>query len=166
MKVMKVCFVGADGTGKTSLILRYTKNMFSNSYLPTIGCDFYDITISNDLQIFLWDIASQKNFEKMRQYYLASSHLGVICVDIMRHTEEFIDPWIQDIKSYVGKDCPFLIVVNKIDLMDSEGNVEAIIQKIEKKYGTKVFYTSAKTGQNVTEMFELIGKTLVDMIKK
>ena len=65
----KICLVGSDGVGKTSIILRYTQGTFSNSYLMTLGCDFYEVNLIRtnkdnmkiDLNLFVWDIASQKN---------------------------------------------------------------------------------------------------------
>ena len=60
-----------DGVGKTSIIIRYTQGTFSNSYLMTLGVDFYEIEkkiLQNnkeiDLSLVVWDIASQKNLKR------------------------------------------------------------------------------------------------------
>ena len=60
----KICLIGSDGVGKTSIIIRYTQGTFSNSYLMTLGCDFYEIekqSLQNNkeikLDLFIWDIA-------------------------------------------------------------------------------------------------------------
>jgi small GTP-binding protein len=162
-KVLKVCFIGADGTGKTSIILRYTKNTFSTSYLATIGCDFYEISYPNEgdpIQVYLWDIASQKNFEIMRQHYLAYSHLTIVCVDINRNTDEFISPWINDLKKYVSPDAEYILVLNKIDLEPKIERIKELQTQYEQKYKVPVLITSAKTGENIGILFEEIGKKL------
>ncbi len=40
-KKLKIVLVGPTAGGKTSLINRFTRNIFSNSYISTIGCDNY-----------------------------------------------------------------------------------------------------------------------------
>ncbi len=160
----KVCFIGSDGVGKTSIILRYTKNTFSNSYLMTLGCDFYDVAFEEDenkLSVFIWDIASQKNFEKMRSYYLSYTNLTVIVVDVNRTEPEYIDPWIEDVKKFCETGAPFLIALNKIDLLD-ESALKKTVASLKQKYGVPVYSTSAKTGENVRPLFDDIGKLLWD----
>jgi Ras-related protein Rab-6A len=164
----KICFIGADGSGKTSLILRYTKNTFSNSYLATIGCDFYEIGYqrgSNSLQVYLWDIASQINFEKMRQYYLSYSNLIIICVDVTRYTPEFVDPWILDVKKYVGEEGRYLFSLDKIDLITDPIELNRIKSELERRYKMEFIPTSAKTGEKVRELFDRIGSELWTNIK-
>ena len=170
MKVIrkKVCLVGSDGVGKTSLILRYTRNTFSDSYLATLGCDFYEMTFQREggeLQLYTWDIASQANFEKMRGYYLSHSHLGVICVDINRTEPEFIEPWIENIKKYSGVDTPLLLALNKIDLAEKPDEIQSIQEDLKKRYKSEVVIVSAKTGKNVHTLFEMTADILYDSHK-
>ena len=62
----KVCLLGSDGVGKTSIVHRYTRGTFSSSYLVTLGVDFYEAEFKRDVKgnddvIFaqIWDLASQ-----------------------------------------------------------------------------------------------------------
>lgn len=175
----KICLIGADGTGKTSIIIRYTQNTFSNSYLMTLGCDFYELNFKKNLpenkktelsllenrktkmKLFVWDIASQKNFESMRSYYLQYTNLVVIVVDVnRRNPENFIDPWIKDVHESASEDCPYVIVLNKSDLVD-EKTMKNIITDIGSRYkNIKIFHTSAKTGENINELFEYVADFL------
>ena len=126
---MKVCFIGSEGVGKTSLILRYTKNTFSNSYLATIGCDFYEVDFTRDndiLQVYVWDIASQKNFEQLKRNYLSSAHLTIICADVNRATEEYIDPWITDVKDCTDCEARYILSLTKIDLLEDQTEINRI----------------------------------------
>ena len=161
---MKVAFIGADGAGKTSLILRYTRNTFSTSYLATIGCDFYEVNYempNNDsLQTYVWDIAAQKNFERLKNQYLSFTHLSVICVDINRNTPEYIDPWIEDIKKCVPNKANYIIALTKVDSAISKDFVSHLLTEIETRYQVPVMDTSAKDNFHVGELFNLIGSTL------
>jgi small GTP-binding protein len=163
MKMMKVCFIGADGSGKTSIILRYTKNTFTNSYLPTIGCDFYEQTFKrgeDKLQLFVWDIASQKTFERMRHYYLAYTDVTVICIDSQRHTPEFIEPWISDVKTYVSEGAMYMFAITKSDLLQTPEELEALKNHLQQTYAKPIIATSAKTGENVSDLFNMIADEL------
>lgn len=161
----KVCLVGNDGVGKTSIVVRFTKGTFSNSYLVTLGVDFYEYTFTrpqenDDKLIFqIWDLASQASFAIMRSQYLSFSNYVVIVVDHDRVTSEYIQPWINDVKKHAGDNVPFLIALNKIDYLSSE-QVEKIVKNLEEKFNVKVFATSAKTGENVSEMFNFIADNL------
>ncbi len=161
---MKVAFIGADGAGKTSLILRYTKNTFSTSYLATIGCDFYEVNYempnNATLQTYVWDIAAQKNFERLKNQYLSFTHLSVICVDINRNTPEYIDPWIEDIKKCVPKNTHYLIALTKVDSAKSKDYVANLMDQLKSRYQVPIIETSAKDNYRVAELFTLIGTTL------
>jgi len=167
----KICLIGSDGVGKTSIIIRYTQGTFSNSYLMTLGVDFYEINYKRskegegevDLNLVVWDIASQKNFEKIRSHYLQHANLVIIVADVNRlEPKEFIDPWISDVKTNSPPDCPYIIVVNKSDLVDLE-DLKKSVKILEKKYkNTKIIYSSAKSGKNVSSIFEYVADYLVN----
>jgi len=168
----KICLIGSDGVGKTSIIIRYTQGTFSNSYLMTLGCDFYEIdkqSLQNNkeikLNLVVWDIASQKNFEKIRSHYLQHANLVIIVVDVNRlESNNFIEPWIADVKANSPPNCPYIIVVNKSDLVDIE-NLKKSIEKLEKIYkNTKIFYSSAKSGKNINSIFDYIAEFLINEI--
>lgn len=100
-----------------------------------------------------------KSFETMRSQYLSYSNFVIIVVDYNRITPDFIKPWIGDIRKHAGKDVPFLIALNKIDLLNSEEESK-VVKELESEYNVKVFATSAKTGENIVEMFQYIADSL------
>lgn len=54
----KMIVIGEQGVGKTSLILRYVKDVFSKDYKVTVGFEFYSKVIKHeeeDLNIQIWD---------------------------------------------------------------------------------------------------------------
>lgn len=56
----KIVFLGDQGVGKTSLILRFTQNSFDVKYMATIGIDFLTKTVYVDdkmVRLQLWDTA-------------------------------------------------------------------------------------------------------------
>ncbi len=165
----KISLLGGDGVGKTSIIVRYTKGTFSNSYLVTLGVDFYETNFTkpseesgnsdDELIMQIWDLAAQISFKSMRSQYLSYSHYGVIVIDSNRVSPEYIQPWIDDIHKHAGGNVPFVLALNKIDLLKLE-EVAAITEKLEIEFGVRVFKTSAKTGENINNMFRYIAENL------
>ena len=66
-KALKIVVIGDEGVGKTSLILRYVKNRFTEDYKPTLGADFaikeFKLNGTN-IKIYLWDIGGTKRYTK------------------------------------------------------------------------------------------------------
>jgi small GTP-binding protein len=71
----KVIIVGNGQVGKTSMITRFAKGQWTDSYKKTIGTDFMerDMMIKSrgeSVRMMLWDTAGQEMFAELtRQYY-------------------------------------------------------------------------------------------------
>ncbi len=60
MPVAQVLVVGNGGVGKTSMIRRFCKGMFTDEYKKTIGVDFlekslYVEALGQEVRFMLWD---------------------------------------------------------------------------------------------------------------
>ena len=58
--MLKILVIGDNNTGKTSIVNRYARGKFSNTYKATIACEFaLKIEVFEDTQVRvqLWDIA-------------------------------------------------------------------------------------------------------------
>lgn len=54
----KVIVIGEQGVGKTSLIVRYIKDIFSKDYKVTVGFEFYSKVVKcqdEDINVQIWD---------------------------------------------------------------------------------------------------------------
>lgn len=157
----KVCLLGSPGVGKTSLVLRYVKNYFKDNYVGTIGADFLIKEINFpkmnlEIKLLLWDIGGQTKWKDIRSTYLMGSDGAIIVFDITRRsTFTDLQLWIDDLEKYIGKNVPFIIVGNKIDLDELE--MREVSTEDLKDYSefrqVYFFETSAKTGQVVENMF-------------
>src|SRR3989449_11625997 len=122
----KICLVGDKAVGKTSLIRRYTINMFDEEYLTTIGTHVtkkearilmpeYDLLV--DLGMTIWDIMAEKGFREMlKDAYFYGTNGVLAVVDLSRRrTLDDLDDWVDGVEHEVGK-VPVVIAVNKADL--------------------------------------------------
>ncbi|KAL9980377.1 hypothetical protein ACROYT_G008954 [Oculina patagonica] len=69
---IKVVVVGNGAVGKSSMIQRYCKGIFTKDYKKTIGVDFLERQISvrsEDVRLMLWDTAGQEEFDAITKAY-------------------------------------------------------------------------------------------------
>ncbi len=161
----KVTLLGDSEVGKTSLILRYVKNEFTEVYKQTLGADFMTkkIEVEEDpnkrITLAIWDLAGQEQFSNLREYYLAGTLAAIICFDLTQKiTFEHVPEWIQETRNICG-DIPIVLVGTKNDLVDrkqvTRTEVETFLEKdVSKK--VKYFETSSALHQNVNEAFQYI----------
>ena len=92
-------------------------------------------------------------------YYKKANGIMLLydCTDLQ--TKKNVKNWVRQIDDYVDKDSIVTVLIcNKIDL-----DVERVVsteegQQLASDYGLKYFETSAKTGQNIDEIFKYIAQ--------
>ena len=160
----KVVVIGDGSVGKTTLILKYTEKRFRESYIPTIGVQW---TVKNveykeyNVSLILWDIAGQDKFKLMRSNFYEGSDAVIIVFDVTSLISfDHVENWLNEVRQYCGN-VPFILLGNKIDLVEERKVTQEMIKKISERYNFPYFETSAKTGENVIDMFNaVIDKTL------
>lgn len=84
--------IGDSGTGKTSLLLKFTEGKYLEEDRATIGIDFKQKIIKvNDFNIRLqiWDTAGQERFRSLSPTYLWNSN-GCIAVYDITNLDSFL----------------------------------------------------------------------------
>ncbi|MFX1476120.1 MAG: Rab family GTPase [Promethearchaeota archaeon] len=159
---VKVVVVGDGEVGKTSLIVRFTKGIFSLSYLMTIGVNFFVKDVNTEdktVRLVIWDTGGQEQFGYIRQHYFVGSKGALICYD-KSDTESFkrLDYWRNQIIQYCGN-IPIIVVGCKADLP------AAISYDVGRQYAFQhragFAETSSKTGQNVSQTFSLLARLVL-----
>jgi small GTP-binding protein len=160
----KVCMVGAFATGKTSLVAKFVYSIFSENYQTTVGVkiDKKSLNINEqELNLILWDLYGEDEFQKVRMSYLRGSSGYLLVVDGTRHnTLEKAFNLQKRVEETVGE-VPFILVLNKWDAQDEweieNTEIETLVQK-----GWNVIKTSAKTGLGVEEVFQTLAKKILE----
>jgi small GTP-binding protein len=155
---LKLCLVGATAVGKTSLVSRYVRSIFSERYRTTIGVAierrderFGDRTV----QLVIWDLSGEDEFQGVQPAYLRGAAGFILVVDGTRL--DTIDTAIvlaERAKSATGG-APFVIAVNKADLEGYWQLRPRDLARLE-RLGAPIIQTSAKTGARVEETFARI----------
>lgn len=156
--------VGAFATGKTSLVAKYVYSIFSEKYQTTVGVKIDKKTVTvqeQELNLILWDLYGEDEFQKLRTSYLRGSSGYLLVVDGTRKsTLQKAVELQQRVEENLGK-LPFILVLNKWDLQDEWELDSASIEAIEQK-GWMVTKTSAKTGLNVEEIFHTLATKILE----
>jgi len=166
--VIKIIVVGDIGTGKTSLIQRYTNGTFDRGYKATIGVDFCLKEIrwnkNTTVSVQLWDIAGQERFANLTRMYYKEAKGAFVVFDVFREkTFEAVLKWKADIDSKVklpnGKVIPVVLLANKCDLVEKPVNLTEFC----KQYGfEKCFLTSAKEDIGINDASNFLIQTILE----
>jgi len=165
----KVVLLGDGGVGKTSLIARYVVNKFDDKYIATIGTKVSrkDIQVVKpdliiNLRMMIWDILGQKEYSKIRSASLSGAQGVIVVGDLSRpETVQSLDNfWLKEVQGVVGS-IPTVFVGNKIDLTDPGSMAATQLKSLGQKHGFPAMLCSAKTGDNVEEIFSALGEMLV-----
>lgn len=159
----KVCIVGEFGVGKTSLVSRYVRSIFSEKYHTTIGVkiDKKQVLLDNSrVDLVLWDLAGESPLRTLKPSQVLGASGFLLVADGTRH--ETLDAAIilqQKVTELLGP-VPFILVLNKADLTDAWNlNTLAVDELLAK--GWDVRLSSAKTGHGVEEIFLDLAKRLI-----
>ena len=162
----KILVIGDSACGKTSTILRYTNDLFSPTFITTIGIDFkikYMMHNNKNIKLIIWDTAGQERFRTITTSYFRNAQALIVMYSVdNRSSFENIKNWIDEIYKYVEKSY-YVLVANKIDIDDCQREVsQSDGMNLAKLYKIPYFEISAKKGINVNLPFEHICKKLYE----
>ena len=159
----KICTLGADAVGKTSLLSRFVKRLFSEKYLTTIGVKVDKKTVQvggDEVMLMLWDLAGEDEYQQLRMSYLRGASGYLLVVDRTRpQTLATALSLKQRVDREIGE-LPMIMVLNKSDLLDELKINRSDIEKMALR-GSEVFETSAKSGAGVEDAFLSLTKKLI-----
>ncbi|MHA1270947.1 MAG: Rab family GTPase [Candidatus Helarchaeota archaeon] len=171
----KICVVGDPSVGKTTLMLQYTEKKFQELYIPTVGVQVSvkDVLVSREdndeiakVGLYIWDIAGQVKFARIRKLFYEGANAFIIVYDLT-DKESFINTsrWYNDVSDILEEEIHGCLVGNKSDLPNRQISPKSG-QLLADKMGLTFIETSAKTGENVDNLFTEIAHKIYDLINK
>jgi Ras-related protein Rab-23 len=160
---MKIIVIGNGKVGKSTLALKFVKNIFTTEYKQTLGVDFLNIKkyikkIDQTIDFYIWDTAGQDHFNAItRRYYRGAD--ACLIVFAINDKDSFIQvkSWHKKMKNECG-DIPTALVMSKIDLKAEQKISDEEAEKLAKELGIKLFKVSSKEGIMVEECFEYLAE--------
>jgi small GTP-binding protein len=167
----KICLVGEEGVGKTSLIHRFVSGAFDESYIRTLGAVVSKKTVSLgavngrpvQVDMMILDIMGKRTFLQLFKEAYFHGAKGVLAVFDTTRAQSLRDltKWIDGVRDSVGP-VPVYALGNKTDLTPRREVNPEDASSVLRSYECPVMYTSAKTGDNVEQAFQGLAKTIVE----
>lgn len=153
----KIIFLGDQGVGKSSILNRFAQDKFEPDYQATIGLDFHskNATINGaSVRLLLYDTAGQEKFKALIPMYIRDANIIIVVYDVTIK-ESFVNTnhWVKETRDLKSEDAIFCLVGNKIDLADKRVVTQKEAEDFANEKGFLFFEVSAKTGENVHELF-------------
>ncbi|KAK2963668.1 putative GTP-binding protein ypt2 [Blattamonas nauphoetae] len=151
--------------GKSSILMRYTDDLFSQSYIMSIGVDFKYKTVEINgkrLRLQIWDTAGQDRFRTITAAYYRGAE-GIIIVYSVDSNESFQNThsWLADMNKHVEQKIPVALVGNKCDLVSERQVTSDMGRKYAEEHNCLYFETSAKTGNGINQLFTSIASEIL-----
>jgi Ras-related protein Rab-6A len=164
MPKYKLVFLGDIYVGKTSIINQFMYENFDINYQATIGIDFLSKTLTigeKSMRLQLWDTAGQERFRSLIPNYIRDSSAAIIVFDVTnKQTFTSLEKWVEDVRNERGTSVVVAIVGNKTDKDDERCIPQEEAEEKAKQLGAVYHETSAKTGNNVKELFVKIASEI------
>ena len=114
----------------------------------------------------IWDFGGEVQFRYLLKNYARGSFGGIFMYDISRmNTTVYVGEWLESFKETIGEeapDVPILLVGGKSDLTQERSVTKEEANNIKNQ---NQFYDnlecSAKTGENVEKIFEILIKEIL-----
>ncbi|KAM6151051.1 GTPase KRas-like [Rhynchocyon petersi] len=156
MAAYNLVVVGADGVGKSALIIQLIHNHCVDDYDPTIEDSYRKQAVidGENCVLDILDTAGQEECRAMVSQHMRAGE-GFLCVYAINNTKSFEDihryrERVKGLKD--SEDVPIVLVGNKCDLPSRTVDMKQG-QDLAGSYGIPFMETSAKTRQGVDEAF-------------
>ncbi|OLL23389.1 GTP-binding protein ypt5 [Neolecta irregularis DAH-3] len=194
----KLVLLGESAVGKvsarSSLVLRFVKDLFDDYRESTIGGKFviFDRVLIRFAAAFLtqtipldenttikfeiwhisfsWsfavdnasrDTAGQERYKSLAPMYYRNANCAVVVYDITQTTSlEKAKAWVKELQRQANDDLVIALAGNKSDLQDRREVSTEEAQAYATEAGLLFLETSAKTNENVKELFHCIARKL------
>jgi small GTP-binding protein len=160
----KIIIAGDGGVGKTTLLRRIATNNYEpQSMTLGLGHEEWIIHENSDvIHLICWDLGGQEQFQMIHHMYSTGTHGYVFAYDCTRpRTLWNIPLWIENLKLGQPKidEIPKVLVGMKGDL-GSQVEKTAVAEFLDEYHFVAHYLTSAKTGLNVSELFDNFGRMI------
>jgi small GTP-binding protein len=161
----KVCMLGATGVGKTSLVERFVRSIFSDVYRTTVGVMIEKCRVvraGRAVDLVVWDLNGEDEFQSVQLSYLRGAAGCLLVADGTRR--ETVDAALElrgRAVATVGH-TPVVLAVNKTDLLAAWELESRDLETLARR-GWPVVQTSARTGDGVCKAFGALADAMLAM---
>ena len=161
--VFKYIIIGDMGVGKSCLLHQFTDKKFFPVFPHTIGVDYGTkiVEVSGErIRLQIWDTAGQERFRTLTRSYYRGAAGALLVYDITsRDSYNCVSSWLTVAKNLTSPNTVVYLIGNKSDLHEQREVTYEEAKEFAVENDLLFLETSAKTGQNVEDVFiETAGK--------
>ena len=166
--IIKFIMLGDSGVGKTNISTVYFESSFYDSFMSTIGVDFFVKVIKvnhQNVKLQIWDTAGQEKFMTLISSYFRGSQVALITFDLT-NMESFtnIQKWINCVREKSENVIIFLLG-NKCDNVNHIVVKHELINELCAKNNIQYYPVSAKENINIDTVFYEAAKCHINTSK-
>ena len=169
MLVIKSLFLGAPGTGKTSVMRRFCLEDFEDQYVPTVGLNFLakDTNTEESRKHFeagvrhqIWDCSGHQDYRQAARASYSSTAVFVFVISCDNPLSiEGLKEWIAEVDQMKPKTAVKLLLCNKGDVGKNTIPSDKITA-LTASAGLEYLEVSAKQNRNIGKIFDTINRLI------
>jgi len=155
----KVCLIGDEGIGKTSLVRCFAHRVYDEAYIRTVGTMVSKREVSvpeagHIVTLLIWDISGQRDFVHLFKEAYFKHVRGIVAVFDLTRSETFesLHEWLGETDASAPQ-VPTILLANKADLTGERRIADSQVKGFCSPRSLPWMKTSARTGENVEAAF-------------
>ncbi|XP_078170185.1 ras-related protein RABA2a-like [Carex rostrata] len=157
--LFKVVLIGDSGVGKSNLLSRFTRNIFTLDSKSTIGVEFASKSVQiegKNIKAQIWDTAGQERYRAITSAYYRGALGAVLVYDVTKSsTFENAKRWLTELRNHADSNIVVMLIGNKTDLKHLRVVSTEDGAAMAESEGLSFLETSALDSTNVEKAFEV-----------
>ena len=172
---LKTILIGNSMVGKSALSEKICKNTFPEGYSATLGFEYYTLyfnIVSNMgktvLKYEIWDTCGNELYRSLVTNFYRNTNVCLLVYDVTNEKSfNDINVWLKTAKENSNGEIEhFVLIGTKIDLKEGRAVSKQAGENFAKTNGMKFVEVSAKTGEGIKELENILAKIIYEEFKK
>ncbi|CAK9859058.1 unnamed protein product [Sphagnum jensenii] len=167
--MIKLVLLGDGRVGKTSLVLRYVDNVFSDKQVATVQASYLTKRLTVDgesVTLSIWDTAGQERFHALGPIYYRDADAALLVYNLLcKDSFNRVQSWVKELRKMANKNIVLVIAGNKSDMDKMQHLNVGDAERYAESIGATHFVTSAKLNTGIDEVFLDVARRVLEQRK-